>query len=95
MICPNQNDGDFGLSRSLNVKCNFVVDFLLVCNGKHMSITHDLGVQALGKSHLAKSLDNAKRIHSSSWVRGEATTKNKELNSFYADYHYNKPADQK
>ena len=36
----NLNDPDFDLSRSLDVKCNFVVDFLLVSNTKHMSISH-------------------------------------------------------
>ncbi len=28
----NLNESDFDLSRSLNVKCNYVVDFLLVSN---------------------------------------------------------------
>ncbi len=40
----NPDNPDFDLSMPLNVKCNVVVDCLVVSNSKHMSISHGLAV---------------------------------------------------
>ncbi len=46
----NPNDPDFDLSSSLSVKCNFAVDFHLMSNSKHKSISHSLAVICTWKS---------------------------------------------
>ncbi len=42
-----KNNTDLHLPRSLNVKCNFGVDFVLVSNTHHMPISHGLAVNFL------------------------------------------------
>ena len=60
--------------RPFNVKCNFVVDFLLVSNSKCMSLSHGLALIGTWKIayHLAKIPDKRRENRiTSSWVSGE------------------------
>ncbi len=41
------NGPEFDFSMSLNVKCNFVLDFLLMSNSKHMSFSMFFGYMHL------------------------------------------------
>ncbi len=49
---------------SLNVYCNYAVDFRLVSNSKHMSISRGLAVIGTWEIsyHLANSLDNRRKL---------------------------------
>ncbi len=74
----NLNNPGFDLSMSLNVKCNVAVDFLLVSNSKHISISHGLAVIGTWKVyHLAKISDKTKQKMESLLLEseGKVTTK--------------------
>ncbi len=75
----NLKDPGFDLSTSLNVKCNFAVDFLLLSNNKHVFIAHALAVLDNWKIyHLAKTSDKGHKIESLlPGSEGKATRKSK------------------